>query len=207
MIRHDPHVAPMTRAAPPPDPGPAAAVARSGPEETGATPGPGARSPGPNSPAGGGSLPTLLARTGRALDTPGPSPPAAPGDGGSTGAAELPSLPATMIRIDGSPAPEVGAGTSPLPQPGNTWVVGPGDSFWCIAEDVLASPRGDPPDERDVERYWRRLVDANRARLVDPGNPICLCPGRSWSCPHSRRFMASASGPWPGRNASRGRPG
>ncbi|HZM38172.1 MAG TPA: LysM domain-containing protein [Acidimicrobiales bacterium] len=172
MTRHDLHVATMTRMASPPAPGPAATTARSGPEETGATPGPGARSPGPTGPAGDEPLPTVLARIRRTPDTPGPSPPAAP-----------PPLTATMIRIDGSPAPEVASGASPLPQPGNTWVVGPGDSFWSIAEDVLASPRGDPPGERDVGRYWRRLIDANRARLVDPGNPDLLVPGQELVLP------------------------
>jgi hypothetical protein len=206
MTRHDPHLATMTRHADPPAPGPAAATPSSGPEETGATPGPDARSPGPTSPAsgagpphdpnstttdhasgpavaGGGSLPTVLGRIGRAADTPGPSPPAVPDDGGPTGAAELPPLTATMIRIDGSPAPGAGSGASPLPQPGNTWLVGPGDSFWSIAADVLTSPGGNPPGERDVGRYWRRLIDANRARLVDRGNPDLLLPGQELVLP------------------------
>ena len=195
LTRDEPHVATMTRTADPPAPGPAAAAPRSDPEETGATPGPDARSPGPTSPArgegppndpavaGGASLPTVLGRIGRKPDTPGPSPPAVPDDAGPAGAAELPPLTATMVRIDGSPAPEVGAGASPLPPPGNTWVVGPGDSLWSIAEDVLASPGGDPPGERDVGRYWRRLIDANRAGLVDPGNPDLLLPGQELVLP------------------------
>lgn len=210
MTRHDPGTATMTRTPSPPPPTPAATIARSGPEETGATPGPDAPSSGPttaasgaghpNDPsptaadhaegpavAGGESLPTVLARISRAADTPGPSPPAGPGDGGSTGAAELPPLTATMVRIDGSPVPEVGSGASPLPQTGNTWVVEPGDSFWSIAEDVLASPGGGggggPPAERDVGRYWRRLIDANRGRLVDPGNPDLLLPGQELVLP------------------------
>jgi LysM domain len=185
MTRHHPHVATMTRTAQPPAPGPAAGTARSGPEETGATPGPGTRSAGPTSPAlaGGGSLPTVLGRISRAADAPGPSPPAVPDGRAPTGAAEPPPLTATMVRIDGSPAPEVGSGAAPLPQPGTTWVVGPGDSFWSIAEDVVASPGREPPGERDVGRYWRRLIDANRARLVDPGNPDLLLPGQELVLP------------------------
>jgi nucleoid-associated protein YgaU len=61
--------------------------------------------------------------------------------------------------------------------------VGPGDSFWSIAEDVLASPAASPPGEREVGRYWRRLVDANRDRLVDPGNPDLLLPGQELVLP------------------------
>jgi hypothetical protein len=302
MIRYDPHIATMTRTADPPAPRPAATSARSGPEETGATPGPGNSSPGPIFPtsstphptaptaptptappppaadaastratadaapnptatggapsptpidtapipvasngsqnaasansaphaaaaerapnaaatdsapaptpsaanavaaegapdpapargapsptaADGGSLPIGLARIGRAADTPGPSPPAGPDDRGPTGTAVPPPLTATMIRVDGSPAPEVGSGVAPLPQPGNTWVVGPGDSFWSIAEDVLASDGDSPPGERDVGRYWRRLIDANRDRLVDAGNPDLLLPGQELVLP------------------------
>ena len=242
MTRYDAHIATMTRTAGPPAPEPAAASARSGPEETGATPGPGVPSPGtttptsspphpttptsspphpttptarpstdatpttspppaaasaadgaPDPPATGsapnpaapvaGSLPTGLARIARSADTPGPSPPAAPDDGGRTGTAVPPPLTATMIRIDGSSPPEVGSRAAPLPQPGNTWVVGPGDSFWSIAEDVLASPAASPPGEREVGRYWRRLIDANRDRLVDSGNPDLLLPGQELVLP------------------------
>jgi nucleoid-associated protein YgaU len=46
-------------------------------------------------------------------------------------------------------------------------VVRPGDSFWSIAEDEA---------EGDVASYWRALIDANRDRLVDPGNPDLLYP-------------------------------
>jgi hypothetical protein len=61
---------------------------------------------------------------------------------------------------------------------GGTWVVEPGDSFWSIAEDVLASTDGASPDERAVARYWRRLVATNRADLVDPDNADLLVPGQ-----------------------------
>jgi nucleoid-associated protein YgaU len=67
----------------------------------------------------------------------------------------------------------------PLPQvDGGTWVVEPGDSFWSIAEDVLSSTDGAARDERAVARYWRRLVAANRADLVDPDNADLLIPGQ-----------------------------
>jgi hypothetical protein len=194
-------------------PGPAAAGDSSGPGETSAIPGPGAPSSGRAGATGGAAPPagdlaaTLAAvggastptrvgdgsgpaqarrtvRAGPAADTPGPSPPAVGVAGGPTGADGLPPLTATMVRTDGSPVPGVGSGTSPpLPQPGNTWVVGPGDSFWSIAEDVIAPSGGGPPSERAVGRYWRRLIDANRAELIDPGNPDVLVPGQELVLP------------------------
>ena len=57
-----------------------------------------------------------------------------------------------------------------------TWTVAPGESFWSIAERTVA-------DGADVARYWRTLVDANRERLADPGNPDLLFPGQVLSLP------------------------
>jgi hypothetical protein len=34
-----------------------------------------------------------------------------------------------------------------------------------------------------VGRYWRRLIDTNRDRLVDPGNPDLLVPGQELVLP------------------------
>jgi hypothetical protein len=211
MIRYDPHLATMTRVSDPPDPAtsvtsPAAAPSAAGPgagpgpEETGAIPGPGTSSSGPTGSLSGATPgPAASAIAGAPGDAPGPSPPAASdsGDGGDTsvtgdsgdgggasGATELPPLTATMTRTDGATAPPaVGSVPAPLPEPGETWVVQPGDSFWSIAEDVLGSPGGVPPGERDVGRYWCRLIDANRAGLVDPGNPDLLVPGQELVVP------------------------
>lgn len=60
----------------------------------------------------------------------------------------------------------------------SAWVVEPGDSFWSIAEEVMTAPDGSTPDERTVSRYWQRLIDANRANLVDPDNADLLLPGQ-----------------------------
>lgn len=64
-----------------------------------------------------------------------------------------------------------------------SWAVEPGDSFWSIAEDVVTPPGGPVPSDRDIGRYWRRLVDANRSRLVDPANPDLLLPGQRLTLP------------------------
>ena len=53
-------------------------------------------------------------------------------------------------------------------------VVARGDSFWSLAvEAVAASSR-----PASVDAYWRRLVELNRPRLVDPANPDLLYPGQ-----------------------------
>jgi hypothetical protein len=85
----------------------------------------------------------------------------------------------TALVVPG-PAPP---GPMPPAADATTWVVEPGDSFWSIAEDVVTGPDRSSPPERDVSRYWRRLVDANRDRLVDPGNPDLLLPGQTLTLP------------------------
>jgi nucleoid-associated protein YgaU len=49
-------------------------------------------------------------------------------------------------------------------------VVERGDSFWSIAVEEAG--------ERELVRYWRALIEANRDRLVDPSNPDLLHPGQ-----------------------------
>ena len=39
------------------------------------------------------------------------------------------------------------------------------------------------PDDRRVIGYWWRLVEANRGRLLDPGNPDLLVPGQELVLP------------------------
>lgn len=51
-----------------------------------------------------------------------------------------------------------------------------GDSFWTIAEDVLAASLGRTPSETATFSYWQEVVAANRSRLVDPENPDLIFP-------------------------------
>lgn len=53
-----------------------------------------------------------------------------------------------------------------------------GDSFWRLAVEAVREARGPAASEAEVARYWRRLVAANRDRLVDPGNADLLLPGQ-----------------------------
>jgi LysM domain len=112
-----------------------------------------------------------------------------PADSPATATTPKPTAPTTATRppatsADSAPAPATTPAATGLPAPpplaeidGGAWVVEPGDSLWSIAEDVLA-PSGASLDERTVDRFWRRLVAANRALLADPGNPDLLVPGQ-----------------------------
>jgi nucleoid-associated protein YgaU len=72
-----------------------------------------------------------------------------------------------------------------------TWTVQTGDHFWSIAQRHLATVLGEAPSQERVDRYWRRLVDANRDRLRDPANIDLIYPGQVLRLPpvghHSAR--------------------
>jgi nucleoid-associated protein YgaU len=124
--------------------------------------------------------PTSPATTATMTREPDPAPPTAT----MTRIGDPLRTSVTMTRtaaIVPGPAPP---GPEPPAADATTWVVEPGNSFWSIAEDVVAGPGQPPaPSERDVSRYWRRLVAANRGRLVDPGNPDLLLPGQTLTLP------------------------
>jgi LysM domain len=83
-----------------------------------------------------------------------------------------------------SPSPPAPAARDPAAT-ASSWTVGAGDSFWSIAADTLAQA-GKAASDRRVIGYWRRLVEANRGRLLDPGNPDLLVPGQELVLPDLR---------------------
>lgn len=110
---------------------------------------------------------------------------------------------ATMVLLGpsggaggGASAPDDASATGPERPPMDraavragldTWQVEAGDSFWSIAEAVLAdgtSPRPVPDDE--IGRYWARLVAANHDRLAAPDHPDLLIPGQILALPEPR---------------------
>jgi len=64
-----------------------------------------------------------------------------------------------------------------------TWTVRPGDHLWGIAAATLRQRLGRVPTDAEVEPYWRRLIDLNRSRLVDPGNPDLIFPTQVFDLP------------------------
>lgn len=107
----------------------------------------------------------------------------------------VPSGTATMRPVT-EPAPTTATarpvGSTPRPSPpsavppdvtGATVDVSPGDSFWRLAEETLASAWGRAPGDAEIDPYWRDLVELNRHRLLEPGNPDHLVPGQVLELP------------------------
>lgn len=67
-----------------------------------------------------------------------------------------------------------------------TWTVTEGDSLWSIAEEVLGSHLGRAATDIEIDPYWRRLVEANRYRLVDPDDADLIVPGQVFELPAPR---------------------
>lgn len=103
-----------------------------------------------------------------------------PGVEGASGSADAgpPPDPPTGQVDDGSGAPT--SGPAPI---GRTWPVQPGEHFWAVAEKVLAETWSRAPADREVDSYWRELIDVNRALLRDPANPDLLFPGQVIAVP------------------------
>ena len=81
---------------------------------------------------------------------------------------ELPPAAETPVAVDGA---------------ARTWTVRPGECFWSIAEDVLASALTRTPTVAEIIPYWRRLIDANRSVLADRANPDLVFPGQVFTLP------------------------
>ncbi len=92
-------------------------------------------------------------------------------------------------------APPAVAVSPPRPEPaqhprteaetGTSWTVRSGDHLWHIAEATLVVRGGAAPDEATTAIYWRRLIAANRDRLVDPSNPDLILPGQVFVLPET----------------------
>jgi nucleoid-associated protein YgaU len=74
--------------------------------------------------------------------------------------------------------------TEDAPHTTNTWTVQRGDHLWSIAKATLTdrSTDGETPSERQVARYWQRLIAGNRGAigadpdLIHPGITLVLPP-------------------------------
>ena len=75
--------------------------------------------------------------------------------------------------------------TRPEPEAGAVHRVVEGDNLWTIARDHLARATGRRPaelGEREIARYWLRVVEANRASLRS-GDPDLIYPGEQVRLP------------------------
>ncbi len=90
-----------------------------------------------------------------------------------------PTTTSTATTTVAPPGDRAAAVPAPVAPPDDEVVVAAGDSFWSLAVDAVADHQQPPA----VDDYWRRLVAANRARLVDPANPDLLYPGQVLTLP------------------------
>jgi nucleoid-associated protein YgaU len=138
-----------------------------------------------------GALPSATVATSALGPTPAAALPVehvqSPGPATATmtrSAQDTPTAVMTHLPAEQSPPARPAPGRAPAPAaaPLSSWTVEAGDSFWSIAAETVA-PSGDAPSDRQVTGYWRRLVEANRSRLLDPGNPDLLVPGQELLLP------------------------
>ena len=82
-----------------------------------------------------------------------------------------------------APPPPPVAESAPTPAPADTWLVQPGDSLWSIAASHIAEMSGEPATDADVLVMWRRLIDLNRERLVNPDDPDLIFADQVFELP------------------------
>ncbi len=90
---------------------------------------------------------------------------------------DTPHVPADPVTMRLLPAPD-DAVVAPA-----TWTVEPGQHLWSVAETVLIRAWTRPPTDREIDPYWRHLVERNRTRLADPQSPDLLFPGQILDVP------------------------
>lgn len=134
------------------------------------------------------------------LPGPTPSPPAVatqvdPGPGGTATLVPLdaptatsPSTSTTAPTSTTTTVHPTALGTPTTPAPStlptappagaHKVVVARGDDLWHLAEAHLGAAWGRRPTDREVAPYWRAVVEANRARLVVPGEPSLIYAGQ-----------------------------
>lgn len=87
--------------------------------------------------------------------------------------------PATLPAVASAPAPSA---APPVAAP-HTWTIAPGEHLWAVAHETLADTWHRAPTDAEVGPYWRALIETNRSRLIDPGNPDFVLAGQTFVLP------------------------
>lgn len=64
-----------------------------------------------------------------------------------------------------------------------TTVVERGDDLWSISEERLEADLEREAGDPEVAPYWRTVIDANRDRFIQPGDPDLIYPGQALVLP------------------------
>jgi hypothetical protein len=67
---------------------------------------------------------------------------------------------------------------APIAAPLTERVLTPGDHLWSVAEQQVEAVLGRPATDEEITRYWRRVLEVNRASLADPANPDLVFSGQ-----------------------------
>jgi hypothetical protein len=96
-----------------------------------------------------------------------------------------PVEPAPAPAPASAPTPEAAPAPTPASEEARSdaWVVQPGESFWSIAAEHLAEVNGGPVSDREVDSYWRQVVERNRSQLVNPSDVDLLFVGQEIELP------------------------
>ncbi len=74
--------------------------------------------------------------------------------------------------------PEAAPNAPPTPTgTAATWTIASGEHLWFVARHTLESTWGRRPTDREVDPYWRALIERNRDRLPDRDLPDLVVPG------------------------------
>ncbi|MEE9416218.1 MAG: hypothetical protein V3V01_13120 [Acidimicrobiales bacterium] len=79
----------------------------------------------------------------------------------------------------------------PSEEPPATWRVDDGEHFWYIAGQTLAERTGQVPSNVEIDRYWRKLIELNQGRLIDPANPDLIVAGQVFELPTESTNLSS----------------
>ena len=86
--------------------------------------------------------------------------------------------PATLPAAASAPAPTIAPPAAP-----HTWTIAPGEHLWAVAHETLADTWHRAPTDAEVVPYWRALIETNRSRLIDSGNPDFVLAGQTFLLP------------------------
>lgn len=106
---------------------------------------------------------------------PHPAPPPSAGE-------PIVGLPDDEGTATMSVVPEDAPAPAAEPASAATWTVASGESFWSIAESVVADATGRAPSDPEIAAYWRGLIEANRDRITS-GDPDLVYPGQVFVLP------------------------